>query len=114
VLDVAGRTLGVTTTHLSYLPWRGLAQLAVAARAARHARGGSAVLLGDLNLPARVVRAALPGWRHAGGTPSYPWDEPRLQLDHILVRGDVRVVSGRTGPALTSDHLPVVADLELS
>ena len=110
VLDAGGQRLRVTVAHLSYLPWRAVAQLLAAAR---NAGGGPALLLGDFNLPAPVVRAALPGWHHAGGSATYPAADPRLQLDHVLVRGGVRVRSCRSGPALAGDHLPVVADLEL-
>jgi endonuclease/exonuclease/phosphatase family metal-dependent hydrolase len=113
VVTVAGTALGVTTTHLSYLPWRGLAQLRAAARAAA-AGGGPAVLVGDLNLPVAPVRAALPRrWTHAGGAATYPSWRPRVQLDHLLVTGGVAVRSVAVAGGTTSDHLPLVADLVL-
>lgn len=110
-------TLAVTTTHLSYLPWRGLAQLHAAAAAATadvDTDGErAAVLVGDLNLPLWVVRAALPQWQHAGGAPTYPAWDPRLQVDQLLARGSVRVAAVQVGARGSSDHLPLLVDLEL-
>jgi len=109
-LEVGATVLSVLTTHLSYLPWRGIAQL----RAALAAAGsGPAVLLGDLNLPVWAVRAASPGWRHAGGRPTYPSWRPRVQPDQLLVRGAVEVGDVEVGPPGTSDHLPLSATLRV-
>jgi endonuclease/exonuclease/phosphatase family metal-dependent hydrolase len=103
--------LDVTTTHLSYLPWRGVRQLR---RAAAHARSARAVLAGDLNLPPGVVAGALPRWHRAGGDePTYPAHEPRWRVDHVLVRGTVDVLDVEVRGPLWSDHRPVVATLRL-
>ena len=116
-LRVDRTTLAVTSTHLSYTPWRGVAQLrAVTAAAARGAP--AAVLAGDLNLPARVVRALVTAplgtrWRSAGGRPTYPLERPRVQLDQVLVCGAVDVDRAAAHAPTTSDHLPLVADLRL-
>ena len=102
----------VTTAHLSYLPWRGLAQLwAAVAFAGRGA--GPAALVGDLNLPAWGVRLALAAtpWRHAGGAPTYPAWGPRIQTDQLLVTGGLTTRDVVIGPPGTSDHLPLVATL---
>lgn len=105
----------VCSTHLSYLPWRGIAQLrTLLAEAAAAAGDGVAVLLGDLNLPAWGARLlATDGWRHAGGPPTYPAWKPRLQVDHLLTRGPVTVRSVRAADPGPSDHLPLVALLAL-
>ncbi|MEX0657713.1 MAG: endonuclease/exonuclease/phosphatase family protein [Egibacteraceae bacterium] len=102
----------VTTAHLSYLPWRGLAQLRrVAAIAAAQ---GETVLAGDLNLPVHAVRMALGGgWRHAHGGPTHPAWSPRRQPDQIVVTKDLRVRDAVVGPAGASDHLPLVATIDL-
>lgn len=116
-LRVDSTTLAVTSTHLSYTPWRGVAQLrAVTAAAARGAP--AAVLAGDLNLPARVVRGLIAAplgarWRSAGGRPTYPLERPRAQLDQVLVCGAVEVDRADVHPPTTSDHLPLVADVRL-
>lgn len=101
--------VAVTTTHLSYLPWRGVNQLRRAAAWATD-RDRPAVLVGDLNLPARPVRALVTGWTHAEGPPTYPSWRPRLQIDQLLLRG-LAVTGIRAGQRATSDHLPLVADL---
>ncbi|CAN5742361.1 MAG: endonuclease/exonuclease/phosphatase family protein [Actinomycetota bacterium] len=111
-LDVEGSRLRVTTTHLSYLPWRAIAQLQVAAGLAR-AEGGPAVLLGDLNLPRWPVRASLPTWQHAAHGATYPSWGPRATLDQLLVHGGVRVLEAAAGPRGPSDHLPLVATIAL-
>lgn len=112
VADLAvpgGGALSLAVTHLSYLPWRAVRQLRVVA-----AQGtGPRALIGDLNLPAAVVRAVLPTWRHAGGRPTYPAWRPRVQVDQALVDGGVEVRAVRTGSRTTSDHLPLVVELAL-
>lgn len=110
-VELGDGTVTVATTHLSYLPWRGVRQLR-AAVAAVAARPGPSVLLGDLNLPCWPVRLALrDGWRHAGGRATYPAWRPRVQTDQLLVRGDVWVRDLVVAPMATSDHLPLVATL---
>lgn len=110
-LDMAGRRLAVTVTHLSYLPWRGARQLRVAAVAADD--DAAAVLVGDLNLPVRAVRALARGWRHAGGDPTHPAWRPRTQPDQLLLRGAPSVEAAHAGPRSLSDHLPLIVDLRL-
>ena len=110
-IDVDGRSVWCTTTHLSYLPWRGLRQLRLAAAAAEHG-GTPAILLGDFNLPPSPVRVLAHRWSHAGGDLTYPASDPRMQVDHILVRG-LAVRSVRVGDPAGSDHRPVIADLTL-
>jgi endonuclease/exonuclease/phosphatase family metal-dependent hydrolase len=110
-ITVDGRALTIATTHLSYLPWRGLRQLRRLVGALDGA--GPAVLLGDFNLPPGAVGfVAGGGWAGAGGEATYPASAPRLQVDQILVRG-VQVTDVHVGAAATSDHRPVVADLLL-
>ncbi|MGH8884402.1 MAG: endonuclease/exonuclease/phosphatase family protein [Egibacteraceae bacterium] len=112
-----GGLVRVTTTHLSYLPWRCVAQLRAAARFAQARRGhGAAALLGDLNLPAWGARLALSGtrWAHAGGAPTYPAWEPKIQTDQLLVTGGLLVRELTVGPPATSDHLPLLATLVLT
>jgi len=110
---VGSTGLVITTTHLTYLPWRGIHQLRVALAWAT-AGGGIPLLMGDLNLPRRALRPALAafGWSAAGAGATFPSWRPGMQLDHILGRRglvtDVRV--GERGP---SDHLPVVGRINL-
>ncbi len=98
-------------------------QMEQADRLARYlaTRGPDAILMGDFNsAPWSPVMRDL---RQAGNwnpdrnlAPSWPrWlSAPlRLPIDHILARGRLRVTAFDTGPALTSDHLPVAADIVL-
>lgn len=101
--------LGVAVTHLSYMPWRAVHQLRVAADVG----SGPRVLVGDLNLSAAIVRAVLPRWDHAGGEPTYPAWRPRVQIDHVLVDGGIAVRAVHTARRTTSDHLALVAELSL-
>jgi endonuclease/exonuclease/phosphatase family metal-dependent hydrolase len=108
-VKVGGTEVRVATAHLSYLPWRGLAQLHAAADRIA-ARAGPAALLGDLNLPSWPVRLLLgDGWTHAGGAPTYPAWRPRIQVDQLLVRGGLTVRDIVVAAPATSDHLPLVA-----
>lgn len=113
-LSVGGELVRVTTTHLSYLPWRGVAQLRAAARFAAAGRGPAA-LIGDLNLPAVGARLALSGtrWAHAGGAPTYPAPDPKVQTDQLFVTGGLRVRDVTVGAPATSDHLPLIATVTL-
>ena len=109
-VDTPWGSVGVTTAHLSFVPWRGRRQLGVVAA---FAAGGpaAAVLLGDLNLPPRVVEPALRrrGWRTAPAGATFPSWKPLAQLDHVLVRGDLSLDGVAAGPAGPSDHLPLAA-----
>lgn len=81
---------------------------------------GSVVLVGDLNsspwsysfraLKAQTglvtARALTPSW------PAWPINLPQVALDHILASQDLAFVESKTGPAVGSDHLPVIARLK--
>ncbi len=47
------------------------------------------------------------------GVATYPSDDPVERLDYVLVRGPYRVTTLDVVPSLSSDHRPVVAELEL-
>lgn len=108
-VTVDGRTVRLASTHLSYLPWRALAQLRAAARAIG---GGTGVLLGDVNLPVLPASAALGrGWTAGRSRPTYPVWRPRLQADQVHVTAGVRLDSVATVPLGPSDHYPLVAEI---
>ncbi len=113
VAPPGGPEVVVASTHLSY----------VVARAARQLRrtttwlgtaGPATVLLGDLNLPYRLLVPALTGtgWtpgRTAEGT--FPSWRPGMQLDHVVVR-DGGPRDTRAHPSGPSDHRAVTAELD--
>jgi endonuclease/exonuclease/phosphatase (EEP) superfamily protein YafD len=84
--------------------------------------GSNLVLMGDFNAaPWSRVQAYLheqSGVDDPGHlAPSWPAWGPafiRLPIDHIMTRGDLRLVSFEPGPDVGSDHLPVEATLALS
>ncbi|MDP6529658.1 MAG: endonuclease/exonuclease/phosphatase family protein [Gemmatimonadota bacterium] len=95
---------------------------AVRVRAARHLAGQlsqeTGILLGDFNAePAwdsmRILREA--GWTHALDTSegesgaTWPASDPHQRIDAILLRGELKCVEARVGPAVGSDHRPVEA-----
>jgi endonuclease/exonuclease/phosphatase family metal-dependent hydrolase len=100
----------VATTHLSFVPgWNG-AQLRTLTSALA-ALPGPRVLLGDLNMPAPFPRL-LTRWRVLARTPTYPAEQPRVQLDHVLGSGDLPPVTHVEAPALAvSDHRALVVTL---
>lgn len=89
-------------------------------------RNGNRILMGDFNaVPAsrgyRQLAHAMPdAWKQAGKRPraTFPSRQPLLRLDHVFLSGNitatnVHVVSTPLS-RIASDHLPVVADVELT
>ena len=101
--------VAVTTAHLTFVPWRARRQLATVGRFACGGPDGdgAAVLLGDLNLPPRVVERALRRTRladPAGGDRrsrrGARW--PSSTTCSSAAGGDRRpAASARRGPATT-------------
>ena len=114
VIDAPGGPLTVATTHLSFVPGWNVRQLRAAVRALRELPAPR-VLMGDLNLPGGLARAAT-RWRTLARAATYPSPAPRAQLDHIIAdpRGAHllgRVVQVGTPQVPVSDHRPLVVHL---
>ena len=73
----------VITTHLSFIPGVNLRQLRALTRWAQ-GLPGPVFLLGDLNLPHRILRTQSQ-WRLLAAHPTYPVTAPRVQFDHVAV-----------------------------
>lgn len=123
-LSVRGRLTGVVSCHLSLDRERRLREVERVVAVAGRLRG-PVVVGGDLN-----EGPAGPSWQRlraagfvdhgAKSWPTFPADGPEKRIDALLVRGDVDVLShGDPGVpermlAAASDHLPVLAVLDLA
>jgi endonuclease/exonuclease/phosphatase family metal-dependent hydrolase len=102
--------LTVINTHVSFIRWWGRHQLrrvmdAVAAEQ-------RLLLMGDLNMAPAAARRVT-GLRELASGPTFPAQNPLVQLDHVLARGEVgRVRSAQIRPMPLSDHCALVVDLE--
>jgi endonuclease/exonuclease/phosphatase family metal-dependent hydrolase len=112
VVETPEGPLTVVATHLS--SWRrwNRVQLRVLRRRLQDVPR-PLVLLGDLNIRGRDA-AGITGWRELVHVPTYPVSRPRVQIDHVLVDGEVEAA----GPARAldlgvSDHRAVVVDVVL-
>jgi endonuclease/exonuclease/phosphatase family metal-dependent hydrolase len=111
VLDTPAGPMTVGNTHLSFVPgWNG-AQLRRAARALR-GLPPPRVLLGDLNLPGALPRW-LTGWTPLAQALTFPTEEPRVQLDHVLGHGPglPPVAAAGAREMALSDHRALLVDL---
>ncbi|MGH3333103.1 MAG: endonuclease/exonuclease/phosphatase family protein [Nocardioidaceae bacterium] len=93
----------VVNTHLSFIGWWNRRQLRTLTRALPEP-SGPLVLVGDLNMGpdrAQAITGLTPLAEHL----SFPAHQPREQLDHVLVRGDLgAAVSSAVHELPLSDH----------
>jgi endonuclease/exonuclease/phosphatase family metal-dependent hydrolase len=107
VLDGPFGEFTVCTTHLSFLPGWSALQLRRLVRSLTGARE-PLVLLGDLNMGAGPA-TRITGLRGLATAPTFPIDEPRRQIDHVLARGGLRATGPVETPRLPlSDHRPLL------
>jgi endonuclease/exonuclease/phosphatase family metal-dependent hydrolase len=99
----------VAATHLSFLPGWNAVQLRRVARAIADP-GGPAVVLGDLNMSPELAHRVTRLEPLAAGL-TFPADQPRRQIDHILGRD--LPTTGMTATVRTplSDHQALIVDL---
>lgn len=101
----------VANTHLSFLPYWNARQLRRLVRALRDARR-PLVLTGDLNMgPRRAER--LSGLASLATHATFPAQRPERQIDHVLADGPVVAVDSAAHLLPLSDHLALVADLDV-
>ena len=114
-LETPEGPLVVASAHLSFFPgWNQLQLYALRRTLTTGAGRGPAVLMGDLNLTPRPVRAVT-RFRPLVTAPTFPVHTPRFQIDHVLARGDVgRVVDARAVELPVSDHRALVVELDRS
>lgn len=121
---VNGRTLNFVTTHLDYQYDDGRLFEAQQLLSALKDVAAPLVVVGDFNdIPAghayQLMRYQFgDAWVEGRGTDegfSYPTDKPAKRIDYIFFRATDRVRTKRAWIVKTeaSDHVPVVADLEI-
>jgi endonuclease/exonuclease/phosphatase family metal-dependent hydrolase len=108
-LTVEGRPITVVGTHMSHLHAGSHRNWAELRRQLRSSARPDAVLSGDMNTWGPLVHLFIPGWTRAVVGRTWPAGRPHSQIDHILVRGALRPVSGEVLPHAGSDHRPVRA-----
>jgi endonuclease/exonuclease/phosphatase family metal-dependent hydrolase len=100
----------VASTHLSFLPGCNLVQLRRVTRCVEQGKP-PALIMGDLNLPGRVP-AAIIGYRPLARHRTYPAAHPLVQLDHLLLKGELGQVWHTAALRLAvSDHWALLPDL---
>ena len=120
----AGRRVWVVSTHLGLAPTERNAHVHELTDLCAGLAGGPVIFGGDLNaLPdERAVRwlsdRYWDAWATAsgaGGGETFPATEPTARIDFLFASVGLRVVSARipAGAERASDHLPVVAELEV-
>ncbi len=118
--DAPAGSLGVVATHLALVD-RTRHQQVQSLLEHPHLRSGATILLGDMNAwrqcrATRALDAALGAHDNQAWPPSFPSARPVLALDRIYARG-ARIVEIHTHDSMAarraSDHLPVVARVEL-
>jgi endonuclease/exonuclease/phosphatase family metal-dependent hydrolase len=106
-----GVALRVVNTHLTHR-FTSPVQLALLTRRLVAGPQLPTVIVGDLNMP-RVLTRAAAGYRATVRGRTYPADRPWIQLDQLLIRGPVRVSGAEVADPVGSDHLPIRAQLSV-
>jgi len=111
VLDGPFGEFTVCNTHVSFIPgWNGrqLRQLVGSLAGTRE----PLVVIGDLNMDTRQA-TRVTRMRSIASTATFPADRPTRQIDHVLVRGDLRPAGPAEAVRLPlSDHRALVVDCE--
>ena len=126
-LDVSGQELGVVASH-PMIPLgtnnykarntqlRGLAELVQGLEGPRLLAADLNTSMWDRNYRLFEKRTLLRNARRGHGImPTWPTFMPiaMIPIDHVLVSAEVGVEDVRTGPAIGSDHLPLVVTIAL-
>jgi endonuclease/exonuclease/phosphatase family metal-dependent hydrolase len=101
--------LTVADAHLTFVDWWNGRQLARVRDSLANAER-PLVLMGDLNMePARAAR--ITGMRSLVSAPTFPAHAPRVQLDHVLLDGELPPAVGRAVELPLSDHRALVVEV---
>ena len=108
-IETPGGCLSVVATHLSFLRWWNRRQLRILLRALDGHRR-PLLLVGDLNMEPAPAHA-LTGMRSLATHRTFPADQPREQIDHVLADGDLHAADSCAVRLPVSDHRALVVDL---
>jgi endonuclease/exonuclease/phosphatase family metal-dependent hydrolase len=107
VLDGPFGQFTVCNTHLSFIPGWNAMQLRRLVRSLSGTREPLAII-GDLNMEQRQA-ARVSGLRALATAHTFPVDQPRRQIDHVLVRGGLQATGDAEAVRLPlSDHRALV------
>jgi endonuclease/exonuclease/phosphatase family metal-dependent hydrolase len=113
-VEVSGTLVFVVAAHMAHLTYGSPIQFRRLRSALRVTLGDApAVLAGDMNLWGPPVVALLSDWRRVVLGRTWPAWRPNSQVDHILVKGPLELVSSEVLGASGSDHRPVRAHLAI-
>ena len=124
-VNINGRTINFVTTHLDYQYEDGRVYETEQLLKALAGIKGPLIVVGDFNdVPAGDAYKLMSGQFHDawiesranGEGLSYPSDKPAKRIDYIFYRTNdpVRARRSWTVATLASDHVPVVAELEIN
>jgi endonuclease/exonuclease/phosphatase family metal-dependent hydrolase len=114
-IDVEGTEIDVVAVHVSSKLWKlAPARQIRALRPQLPGRDRNAVVAGDFNLWGPPVAAMFKGWERAVLGRTYPAHRPHSQIDHILVRDNIAILSGEVLAPTPSDHRPIRARLRVT
>ena len=120
-VNIDGRVVNFLTTHLDYQYEDGrVFETEQLLRALKDVKG-PLIVVGDFNdVPTggayQLMKTQFDdAWLAEGGF-TYPTDKPTKRIDYILMRRDdhIRAKKAWIPATLASDHVPVVADLEIT
>ena len=117
VLLANGSPITVFSTHFGLAPSE-QANAVQTALALIQKETNPLLFMGDLNAEpdTREVKPLFEALHDASAGKSiltFPSDTPRIKIDHILYKGDWRVLDVRSMDTQESDHRPLIAELEL-
>lgn len=121
-ITVAGRRVRVFCTHLQHRSRTERLAQATQIAESLAAAGGPVVVMGDLNARpgdpeiAPLTTVLDDAWAVAGDGAGFTFDAatPHARIDYVLTSGDVVARRATVMETDASDHLPVLAELELA
>ena len=121
-VEIKGRRIHFVNTHLDYQHADNRLYEARQLLAALPASDAPVIVAGDFNDEPTgssyklMLKDFVDAWAASGAAGdglAYPADKPSKRIDYLFLGGGFKVKSARVVPTLASDHLPLVAELEI-